>query len=1067
MTGKIYRHRMASAALCVLLAVLMLLSTAVLPPTRQDAASYAATTFKDTAGHWAQRMGYIEKAVNYGIVNGYTDGTFKPDNPISRAEFTKMLNAALGNNSTTDLGFWDILDTDWYYNDIKKGVAAGFITGRSETVFAPEDKINRQEAAVMLARVVPASGSNVTLKVYDDYSDVEKWATVSMEKMAGKGYIQGFTDGKLYPTANLTRAQAAKILTEIIDKENIDANNKRVVDHDGPSLTLENMIYSNRMTIDASVSDKLITFKNCVILGSLVVEGGSSGTNGGVQLQDTRVSALNVSTGDSEVRVYAKGESTIKNTVVEDMATLETGTLSGSGDFGQGFAKVEIGRAADVSLIGDFADVTIAGAKVDLAVSEGTVQNLVIEKAATKTNVDIAADGTIYNVEAHAEETVFSGKGAITKLNAHADGITYETEPARIETDSSVNVAPALAVDAERSLTITPVPADGATGVPVSEDIVLKFSSVVHLSDFTGSQRLTDSQAESVISLRKGSTGGTSVPFTADVADDGKSVSLRPDAALEINTTYYLKIAADELTDEYGHENDLFTSSFTTGLASYEVQFEPSTGSTEVSLTAIPTITFGDPVKRYSSGSTSLTDQYLHDTVISFQKLGPNQVNRSNVAFTASIDSSNRQITINPTGSLEEESTYYITINANTLMTSSDGQAVKERTSSFTTVSNSLTNRITEATDYDEAKITFKSLQKGTVYGIIFKQSELESQPPTADKIRDHSYIASVSANPGHYNSVKVSKNETATLNFSGLEANTAYYVYVVLYEDEKTPGSVFAEPVSTAQKLATLSSLNIQAQTYQNGMEADNTERDILKGSDGASSLTYYIGPSETTLKVTPEKTAGQEGTISYEITFDPNISMTSVDQATQPVSVVIPAASDTLTTTDIGTLKVDVKSSNSSYGTKTYTVKIRRIIPTVKQVSVTGRSSYISDIFTDEEEVKKDSLMATSINLSSQASTDSITLTPYIQSSASVDYRIEQYKNGAWTAVGTDAYTSGGTARTLGTKAELLSQCSNDASILYRISTRYYLYGTSDRTGTEKNKDVYYVKLRFTDAE
>ena len=137
------------------------------------------------------------------------------------------------------------------------------------------------------------------------------------------------------------------------------------------------------------------------------------------------------------------------------------------------------------------------------------------------------------------------------------------------------------------------------------------------------------------------------------------------------------------------------------------------------------------------------------------------------------------------------------------------------------------------------------------------------------------------------------------------------------------------------------------------------------------------------------------------------------------------------------------------------------------MKQVSVTGRSSYIGDIFTDEEEVKKDSLMATSINLSSQASTDSITLTPYIQSSASVDYRIEQYKNGAGTAVGTDAYTSGGTARTLGTKAELISQCSNDASIIYRISTRYYLYGTSDRTGTEKNKDVYYVKLRFTDTE
>ena len=118
---------LASAALSVTLAVLMVLSTAVIPQTRDGFKSYAAE-FKDTSKHWAKT--YIEEAVKYGFVSGYTDGTFKPDNPITRAEFTKMLNSAIGNTAETDINFPDVKSGKWYYNDVQKGVAAGFISGK-------------------------------------------------------------------------------------------------------------------------------------------------------------------------------------------------------------------------------------------------------------------------------------------------------------------------------------------------------------------------------------------------------------------------------------------------------------------------------------------------------------------------------------------------------------------------------------------------------------------------------------------------------------------------------------------------------------------------------------------------------------------------------------------------------------------------------------------------------------------------------------------------------------------------------------------------------------------------
>lgn len=104
----------------------------------------------------------------------------------------------------------------------------------------------------MLSRIVPTSGSNATLKVYSDYKNVEYWAETALEKITAKGYLGAYNDGKLHPKDNLTRGQAAKILTLVLQKETIDKNNKRIVAHDGSDIVLKDTIYSNNMTIDAT-----------------------------------------------------------------------------------------------------------------------------------------------------------------------------------------------------------------------------------------------------------------------------------------------------------------------------------------------------------------------------------------------------------------------------------------------------------------------------------------------------------------------------------------------------------------------------------------------------------------------------------------------------------------------------------------------------------------------------------------------------------------------------------------------------------------------------------------------
>ena len=85
----------------------------------------AATTFSDVNGHWA--IASINYGVANGFIKGYADGTFKPDSPVTRAEFSKMLNVSYGIENIQAIGFSDVYSNDWYYSDVRKAVAAGYI----------------------------------------------------------------------------------------------------------------------------------------------------------------------------------------------------------------------------------------------------------------------------------------------------------------------------------------------------------------------------------------------------------------------------------------------------------------------------------------------------------------------------------------------------------------------------------------------------------------------------------------------------------------------------------------------------------------------------------------------------------------------------------------------------------------------------------------------------------------------------------------------------------------------------------------------------------------------------
>lgn len=222
--------------------------------------------FSDIDGHWAKE--WIESAVKIGFVSGYEDGTFKPERTITRAEFSTMLNNAIQIEITEKLNFSDVRESDWFYNEIQKSVAAGFFSGYENNTFRPNNPIKREEVAKVVAGAITTGnieGEGATL--LKDYNTIQEWAKESVNTVYNKGYILGYPNKTYMPSKALTRGEAVKIIFEIVDNENIEY---------GFNITNYNESYSSAVVVGNlnvldSVGNGNVYIKNVVVLGDIVI----------------------------------------------------------------------------------------------------------------------------------------------------------------------------------------------------------------------------------------------------------------------------------------------------------------------------------------------------------------------------------------------------------------------------------------------------------------------------------------------------------------------------------------------------------------------------------------------------------------------------------------------------------------------------------------------------------------------------------------------------------------------------------------------------------------------------
>ncbi len=740
---------------CALLAMILPLALAM--PVN----CYAAKSFSDTRGHWAED--YINEAVHDGFAGGYPDGRFLPDKAVTRAEFATMVNKALGNSGTADVTFNDIHEGNWYYNDVSKAVAAAFVAGYSDGSFRPDSPITRQEAAVMLARIVPAGGGNGNLRSYPDYRSIGDWAYDAMEKINGKHYIGAYNDGRMHPLDQLTRAQTAKILCDIIDDETIVTGNTTVKD-DGTRLS--GKIYANNVTIHKDLGEDDASIDNCVILGNLYVQGGGDDT---VTLNSTRVANAIVDKGSDPVRILAKGQTAVAQLSAEESSILQTSSLSG-GFLGPGYNNINVKSEAEVVLIGSFPKVSVTGSRANLTLDSGTISDLTILSAGRYSDITVDSGTTIDNVNVNAE-SYFHGSGTISHMGVNADNVTYETKPKNWTIASSAETPRESGAYYDVAFS----PKNNEKNVSLDTRITLTFDSAMEMRD---GDSISSSDIEDFITIRKGSSGGPQISFSASINSSRKVITIMPDSHLSANTKYYVTLEGNSIQDDDGDVNDEETVYFTTGDETDTVttSYSPSNGATGVSVNPSITISFSDDVVRYSNGaSISSSDSYLKDCLV-FRR---NNSDGNTVSYSATISSSKKVITITPAYSLDLNQKYYVAVLSGRLKTADHGVSVPSSSVTWTTgviAPNVDGLTLTPTTNTITANIT--SNISGTAY--------LVALPATAPTINTTQVM-----NGQNANNVPVASNfraygavtggVTKAFTLTGLNSGTQYTVYAVI----------------------------------------------------------------------------------------------------------------------------------------------------------------------------------------------------------------------------------------------------------------------------------------------
>lgn len=369
----------------------------------------------DIDGHWEEET--LQTAIEDHILEGYPDGTYRPDETITRAEFMALVNRTFSFTEKQTINtFSDVDPNQWYADVIATAVAAGYIEGFTDGTMKPESIITRQETAVIVARLLEFVPNE---KAADHFSDrIPSWSKGHVGAAYEHGIMIGLSENYFGVTKPLTRAEAVvtlsrikeKYLKQTFDQPGTYGNHakptaiKKDVYITSSDITLQHYIIEGDLIITESVGDGDVYLDHVTVKGTTMIQGGGEDS---IHVNDSQLNKVVVNKSNHKVRIATKGQTNINLVIVNSGAKLED-VDGGSASVQQ--VIVEAPKGSEVILTGHYRSVTIESEDNLIHIAQGsTVDELTVNKKAE-----------------------IKGTGTIKTSEINSDGVTMEIKPAEM-----------------------------------------------------------------------------------------------------------------------------------------------------------------------------------------------------------------------------------------------------------------------------------------------------------------------------------------------------------------------------------------------------------------------------------------------------------------------------------------------------------------------------------------------------------------------------------------------------------------------------------------------------------
>ena len=280
--------------------------------------------YSDISGHWAADS--ISEWTELGLFSGYPDGTFRPDNNLTRAEFCAVVNKIFGYGRTGGEKFKDVKDGSWYSSVAAKATAAGYIDSWANT-FKPDVPITRAEVAAAVFKAFKLEYGE-SLDYSDKYADMADYGGAGIKEIDAvirNGIMGGYEDRTFRPDKNITRAEFLKVLSNSISKlynakgEYTGSGLKGNVIINTAGVTVKDAAIDGNLYLTEGIGEGDATLENVTVTGKTYINGGGKNS---IHITGCTLTETVVDKAEGDVRIVSTDSSatiTVRSGVIYEV----------------------------------------------------------------------------------------------------------------------------------------------------------------------------------------------------------------------------------------------------------------------------------------------------------------------------------------------------------------------------------------------------------------------------------------------------------------------------------------------------------------------------------------------------------------------------------------------------------------------------------------------------------------------------------------------------------------------------------------------------------------------------